>query len=333
MYISPTNASRHSPYRQGVDQRKHLELPVISSTKRLASLIPKQLWHYRNGSKLALFVAISRYKSHHWKRPILASVVTRRIRARIGTSRVSLKFQPTKSQYVYIRIHLSTSSSEHSSPQPSCSSFILSSRKSSPIRSPPSSHDSLSPSPHSHHPRRAPRIQVSSLLADPHTRTYQLDVVQHPIRTAAFGTANLSRLPLTPPIIVQLTIRDSSGNSIVPQAELPFLVAHLSLYSSDGISLDMGSSIGRDHTPPILYGNLVSSVDQLEDLQGNLGLFFLFPDVSIRWRGEYQLGISLLRIYRHVPELIGPRNCSDEFSTQSRYSRRPKHATTEHQAS
>jgi hypothetical protein len=117
------------------------------------------------------------------------------------------------------------------------------------------------------------------------------------------------------------------------QAELPFLVAHLSLYSSDGISLDMGSSIGRDHTPPILYGNLVSSVDQLEDLQGNLGLFFLFPDVSIRWRGEYQLGISLLRIYRHVPELIGPRNCSDEFSTQSRYSRRPKHATTEHQAS
>ena len=83
----------------------------------------------------------------------------------------------------------------------------------------------------------------------------------------------------------------------------------------------MGSSIGRGHTPPILYGNLVSSVDQLEDLQGNLGLFFLFPDVSIRWRGQYQLGISLLRIYRHVFELISPRNCSDEFSTQSRYSR------------
>lgn len=126
---------------------------------------------------------------------------------------------------------------------------------------------------------------------------------------------------------MQLTIRDSSGNSIVPyvsiskyllycievtrQAELPFLVAHLSLYSGDGTSLDMGSSIGRDHAPPILYGNLVSSVDQLEDLQGNLGLFFLFPDVSIRWRGQYQLGISLLRICRHVPELI-TQNRSDE---------------------
>ncbi|KAF8343456.1 velvet factor-domain-containing protein, partial [Amanita rubescens] len=163
-------------------------------------------------------------------------------------------------------------------------------------------------------------------------RTYQLDVVQHPISTAAFGTANLSRLPLTPPIIVQLTIRDSSGNSIVPQAELPFLVAHLSLYSGDGTSLDMGSSIGREHAPPILYGNLVSSVDQLEDLQGNLGLFFLFPDVSIRWRGQYQLGISLLRIYRHVPELM-TRNHSDGFSTQSRYDRSFKHDTTEYQAS
>ena len=58
----------------------------------------------------------------------------------------------------------------------------------------------------------------------------------------------------------------------------------------------MGSSIGRGHTPPILYGNLVSSVDQLEDLQGNMGLFFLFPDVSVRWCGQYQLGITLSRL-------------------------------------
>lgn len=62
----------------------------------------------------------------------------------------------------------------------------------------------------------------------------------------------------------------------------------------------MGSSIGGGHMPPILYGNLVSSVEQLEDLQGNSGLFFLFSDVSIRWRGRYQLGISLFRMYRQV---------------------------------
>ncbi|KAJ3576475.1 hypothetical protein NP233_g400 [Leucocoprinus birnbaumii] len=165
--------------------------------------------------------------------------------------------------------------------------------------SPPSSQNSIPeyPSQRSALSRPTPRIQVASLLADPQTRSYHLEIVQHPQKTAEFGQSNLSRLPITPPIIAQLTVRDPSGNSVVPEAELPFLVAHLSLFSEDGLtSLNMGSNIGCGNTPPILYGNLVSSIDQLEDLQGNLGLFFLFPDVSIRWRGRYQLGITLTRL-------------------------------------
>lgn len=50
----------------------------------------------------------------------------------------------------------------------------------------------------------------------------------------------------------------------------------------------------------------MSSLDQLEDPQGNMGLFFLFPDVSIRWRGRFQLGITLLRIARRVM-IVGVR--------------------------
>ncbi|KAF8801302.1 hypothetical protein BYT27DRAFT_7226880 [Phlegmacium glaucopus] len=135
------------------------------------------------------------------------------------------------------------------------------------------------------------------------SRSYELEVVQHPLRTAEFGMANLSRLPLTPPIIARLTVKDPSGNSVVPEAELPFLIAHLSLFTGDGLTaLDMGSCIGRgrSQSPPILYGNLVSVVEQLEDLQGNMGLFFLFPDVSIRWRGRYQLGVTLSRISEYL---------------------------------
>lgn len=82
---------------------------------------------------------------------------------------------------------------------------------------------------------------------------------------------------------------------------MPFLIAHLSLYSGDGTqSLDTGSYIGHGShgDPPMLYGHLVSTIEQLEDLQGNMGLFFLFPDVSIRTRGRYQLGVSLMRITR-----------------------------------
>lgn len=87
-------------------------------------------------------------------------------------------------------------------------------------------------------PRAQPRIQVSSLLEDPSVRSvlfdvelpphmlyelissdprfYHLEVVQHPTKTAAFENNLLSRLALSPPLIVRLTVRDPSGNSVVP---------------------------------------------------------------------------------------------------------------------
>ncbi|KAJ7834650.1 hypothetical protein B0H14DRAFT_2166148, partial [Mycena olivaceomarginata] len=90
-------------------------------------------------------------------------------------------------------------------------------------------------------------------------RSCQLKVIQHPQKAAEFGYANLSCLPLTPDMVVQLTVCDANGNSIVPQDELPFLIAHLSLFTENGIApLDMGSSV-TGQPPPILYGSLVSS--------------------------------------------------------------------------
>ncbi|SJL03708.1 uncharacterized protein ARMOST_07065 [Armillaria ostoyae] len=109
--------------------------------------------------------------------------------------------------------------------------------------------------------------------------TYQLEVVQQPQKTAEFRNASLSRLPLTPPLVARLVVRDPSGNPVIPQAELPFLIAHLSLYTDNGLTrMDVGYTMGQG--PPLLYGNLVSSLDILEDLQGNTGLFFIFPDAS-----------------------------------------------------
>ncbi|KAJ7257922.1 velvet factor-domain-containing protein [Mycena haematopus] len=195
-------------------------------------------------------------------------------------------------------------SSGQSSPQ--TASSVFSSNGSTSSHSTPTSHNSISEYPtHRAQPRSNPRLQVSTLLVDPRNRrSYQLNVVQHPQKTAEFGYASLSRLPLTPPMVVQLTVRDTNGNSIVPREELPFLIAHLSLFAENGTTpLDMGSSnTGQGYRqgtpPPILYGNLVSSVDYLEDQNGNMGLFFIFPDVSIRWRGRFQLGVTLVRISR-----------------------------------
>ncbi|KAJ7882988.1 hypothetical protein B0H14DRAFT_3433147 [Mycena olivaceomarginata] len=81
-------------------------------------------------------------------------------------------------------------------------------------------------------------------------------------------------------MVVRLAVRDANGNSIESQDELPFLIAHLSLFTEDGITpLDMGSSV-TTQSPPILYGSLVSSVNHL--------------DVSIRWPGRFQLGVTFL---------------------------------------
>lgn len=136
-----------------------------------------------------------------------------------------------------------------------------------------------------------PSTHVPFWLEQSSTSTYHLEVVQEPEKTAEYAGSSLSRLPLSPPIIARLTVKDSAGNSIVPEAELPFLVAHLSLLSDDGsTALDGGSA------QPFLYGTLVSSIEYLKDLQGKSGLFFLFPDVSIRWRGRFQLGITVVRI-------------------------------------
>ncbi|KAJ7872161.1 hypothetical protein B0H14DRAFT_3860482 [Mycena olivaceomarginata] len=123
-------------------------------------------------------------------------------------------------------------------------------------------------------------LQVSSLLTDHRhcvqRRSHQLNVVQHPQKTAAFGYANLSRLPLTPAMVVRLTVCDANGNSIVPQDELPFLIGHLSLFTENGIApLDMGSSV-TGQPPPILYGSLLSSVNHLEDIMATWACSFSF---------------------------------------------------------
>lgn len=46
-------------------------------------------------------------------------------------------------------------------------------------------------------------------------RTYRLEIVQHPDRTAEFGASTLTRLPLAPPLIAQLVLRDSSGRIVI----------------------------------------------------------------------------------------------------------------------
>ncbi|KAI0044527.1 hypothetical protein FA95DRAFT_253740 [Auriscalpium vulgare] len=133
-------------------------------------------------------------------------------------------------------------------------------------------------------------------------RNYSLEIVQQPEVSAEFGGQALSRLPLAPPLVAQLVVRDSRGHVVEGDPEHPYLICHLSLYTADGLTvLDAASHAGR-HFPPnrLLYGNLVSSPHSLRNLQGRLGVYFLFPDVSVRAVGRYSLRLTLMRLSRHV---------------------------------
>ncbi|CAL1714948.1 unnamed protein product [Somion occarium] len=135
-------------------------------------------------------------------------------------------------------------------------------------------------------------------------KSYRLEIVQHPIKCAEFGNSTLTRLPLAPPLIVQLHIRGQATVGEIDEVELPFLVAQLSLYSADGATTMDQPEVGSGHSRSdrMLYGSLVASPQILRNYQGRQGVYFLFPDVSIRWRGQFRIGVSLLRLPGSIPE-------------------------------
>jgi len=126
---------------------------------------------------------------------------------------------------------------------------------------------------------------------------YGLEIVQQPQKAAECGASSLSRLPLAPPLIVQLSIRDASGNAILEEGESSFLIAHLSLIPVPEGEAHSSSTRTKllDHTSQ-LYGSLVSSPQTFRDLHGRQGTYFLFPDVSIRIRGRFQLRVTLIEL-------------------------------------
>jgi hypothetical protein len=62
------------------------------------------------------------------------------------------------------------------------------------------------------------------------------------------------------------------------------------------------------HFPPdrLLYGNLVSSPHYLRNLEGRSGVYFLFPDVSVRRQGRYVLQLTLMRLSRYASARLEP---------------------------
>lgn len=121
-----------------------------------------------------------------------------------------------------------------------------------------------------------------------HSRSYQLRVVQYPVTGAACGS--LSRIPLAPPLFVQLIVKDASGNIIPADDDLPFLVAVISLHKANSyVPEDL--LFNRQ-----LNGTTVACPSNLQDMRGDYGIYFIFPDVGIGCCGQWKLRVSLMRI-------------------------------------
>ncbi|KAI6125402.1 hypothetical protein EDD16DRAFT_457288 [Pisolithus croceorrhizus] len=188
---------------------------------------------------------------------------------------------PTERAYSSSR---SAASSDHSRTQSPPSAWNLPSQPESSAHAQNGSWNQVSPNnrPSSPPAQFPPRVHHSSFIHDSQTRTYELDVVQHPQRTAEFGSATLSRLPLAPPGSCAAHRERSLWELYHPRSGTSLPHSHICPYTL---------MMARDHwiwgDPPVL-----------RDLSGRLGLYFLFPDVSIRWRGRFQLGNLAVTIVR-----------------------------------
>ncbi|GFZ47432.1 hypothetical protein JCM24511_05176 [Saitozyma sp. JCM 24511] len=126
-------------------------------------------------------------------------------------------------------------------------------------------------------------------------RRYRITPIQQPERSAAFEGAYLSRLPLAPPLILQLDCWDSEAELTIPYDELPFLICHLTLQTPEGDDATMVLAPDGE-VVSMLYGTLVAAPSEMLDRDGAQGIYFAFPDVSVRYVGRFRLRASLHRI-------------------------------------
>ncbi|ORX83649.1 hypothetical protein K493DRAFT_156774, partial [Basidiobolus meristosporus CBS 931.73] len=140
--------------------------------------------------------------------------------------------------------------------------------------------------------------------------TYALEVVQQPVRARLSGFG-VRRCPLDPPPILKLTLRDAESD-----VDASHLVVHADLWSADTTKVRnlVINPASVPHEPasssisvislksPVyarnLVGSLVSPSYQLLNLDDEQGIYFVFPDLSVRTEGQFVLKFVLSDLLR-----------------------------------
>ncbi|KAI8337016.1 velvet factor-domain-containing protein [Chlamydoabsidia padenii] len=159
-------------------------------------------------------------------------------------------------------------------------------------------------------------------------RHYELKVIQQPYRARMCGFGDKDRRPISPPPILQLITRTKDGQIIKPESiDISFFIVLCDSWHEDGTTeanlvyhsfsspqqshqkqskttLDYQSSpspsANEDTTKTLqmrnLVGSSVASAAKLYDLDGHLGIFFVFQDISFRTEGKFKLAFSLINV-------------------------------------
>ncbi|KAI8333744.1 velvet factor-domain-containing protein [Blakeslea trispora] len=164
---------------------------------------------------------------------------------------------------------------------------------------------------------KAPNIVDCSPYND---RIYNLEIIQQPLRARMCGFGDKDRRPISPPPILKLTVTTKSGQIINPDMlDVSFLVVMCDSCIEVATRDNNESSPSKNTLSQIvsfptivvdengterqttvqmknLVGSSVSSATKLYDLDGKLGIFFIFQDVSLRTEGCFRLRFSLIDV-------------------------------------
>ncbi|KAG2233109.1 velvet factor-domain-containing protein [Thamnidium elegans] len=170
---------------------------------------------------------------------------------------------------------------------------------------------------------KVPVTENNQSIITPHgnERIYELKIAQQPSRARMCGFGDKDRRPISPPPIVQLIITTDSGQIVNPETfDVSFLVAMCDSWQQNELENDDGNITNHaNHLSQVisfptttldeegvetnsaikmrnLVGSSVSSATKLYDLNGNLGIYFVFQDVSLRTEGCFRLKFSLVDV-------------------------------------
>ncbi|KAI9284760.1 velvet factor [Umbelopsis sp. AD052] len=163
-------------------------------------------------------------------------------------------------------------------------------------------------------------------------KVYRLVILQQPDRVRSAGFGQKDRRPVDPPPILQLSrqVSDNHWEPVIDATDILFMVAQCDLYSEDGITscnlvynpsrlpealhaagpssgYKSAMSVRPLHEPtPLrnLTGASIANACQLLDTDNKPGVFFIFPDISVRTEGRFTLNFVLIDLSDGEPSTM-----------------------------